>query len=114
AATATIVFPCSSQANSFGLNESTEHYKKYLQWRVNLSVDNISKRHIPQLDLLRAVIPFALHGAWPVALLLLFVAPPSHKPLLSAPGYAKDGCPLYIDKTGKVHCFAASQVDMDQ
>jgi len=78
------------EANSFNPTATVAHYKKYLKWRADNNVDNIANREIPQRELLHAVIPYAMHG------------------------FAKNGSPLYIEKTGRVHTWATSHLDMYQ
>lgn len=75
---------------SWNIDAALEQYTAYIKWRKDNKVDDILSTKVQQYDLIRACIPYSLHG------------------------FAKNGSPIYMEKTGRVHTWAAAQIDSNQ
>jgi hypothetical protein len=67
-------------ANAFNVDTAETALVKYLQWRLDEKVDDIINNPPKSIDLIRGLAPYAYHG------------------------FDNDGRPIYIEKTGAIHC----------
>jgi hypothetical protein len=76
------------EANSFILDTSLDHYRRWVKWRTDKDIDNIKPPE--QRELIESVFPNRVGG------------------------FAKDGSPIYMEKTGQIHIFAVPSIDPSQ